>query len=102
MKGLPEIQAEVAKGNYRFSAHARRQMSQRQITVGEIEEGIAKGEEVESYPDDKYRPACLVLGLTSRGRPLHILCCEPLPEVVIVTCYEPDPNEWVNFRVRRR
>lgn len=102
MKGLAEIQAEVARGNYRFSAHARRQMSHRRITVEEVEEAIARGEEVESYPDDKYRPTCLILGLTARGRALHVLCCEPMPEVVIITCYEPDPREWVNIRVRRR
>lgn len=102
MRGLPAIREEVAKGNYRFSAHARRQMSQRQITVEEIKQAIATGEEIESYPDDKYRPTCLVLGFASAGRPLHIVCCEPAPEVVIVTCYQPDPEEWVNFRVRRR
>ncbi len=100
--GLAEIQAEVTRGNYRFSAHARRQMSQRRISVGEVEAAVRAGEVIEDYPEDKYRPSCLVLGFTDAGRALHIHCCEPLPEVIVITCYEPDREEWTNFRMRRR
>ena len=97
---MAEIKNAILGGNYRFSIHARRQMSDRRITLEEVEEAISSGEVIENYPEDKYRPSCLILGFTSSFRPLHIQCCKPIPEAVIVTCYEPDPGEWENFRIR--
>jgi hypothetical protein len=99
--GLAEIQEEVAHGNFRFSAHARRQMADRRITVEEVREAIARGEIIEDYPEDKYRPSRLILGTTDAGRPLHAQCCEPMPEVIVITCYQPDPEEWGDLRIRR-
>ena len=99
--GLAEIQREVARGNYRFSAHARKQMADRHISVEEVQEAIARGEVIEDYPADKYRPSRLFLGLTDAGRPLHVQCCEPMPEVIVITCYQPDPEEWPDLRRRR-
>jgi hypothetical protein len=33
---------------------------------------------------------------------LHILCSHPSrPLVKIVTLYEPDPDQWIDFRTRR-
>jgi len=61
-----------------------------------------RSEIVEDYPDDKYGPSCLVLGFTNAGRPLHIQCSYPIrPLVKIITLYEPDPDLWIDFRVRR-
>ena len=100
--GLTEIQREVARGNYRFSAHARKQMAERRIGVEEVEQAIASGEAIEDYPEDKYRPSRLILGLTKAGRPLHVQCCEPMPEVIVVTCYQPSPEEWLDLRRRRQ
>jgi hypothetical protein len=68
-------------------------MADRRIGVEEVEEAIASGEVVEDYPEDKYRPSCLILGFTDAGRPLHVQCCEPAPEVIVITCYQPDPEE---------
>jgi hypothetical protein len=60
-------------------------------------------EVIEDYPTDKYGPSCLVLGWTANGRPLHIQCTYPLREKVkIITIYEPDPTDWVEFKTRRR
>lgn len=59
------------------------------------------GEIIEEYPDDKYGPSCLLYGQTSADRPLHVLCSVP-PRVRIITVYEPDPDEWLDNRVRRK
>lgn len=100
--GLAEIQREVSGDNYRFSAHARKQMADRRISVEEVEDAIAGGEVIEHYPEDKYRPSRLILGLTNAGRPLHVQCCEPMPEVIVITCYQPTPEEWLDLRRRRQ
>jgi len=60
------------------------------------------GEIIEDYPDDKSSPSCLILGLTQGERPIHIHCSYPSRLVVIViTVYEPNSAEWIEFRVRR-
>jgi len=100
--GLSEIQREVARGNYRFSAHARKQMADRRISVEEVQDAVAGGEVIEDYPEDKYRPSCLVFGLTKAGRALHVQCCEPMPEVIVITCYQPTREEWLDLRRRRQ
>ena len=73
-------------------------------SVAEMEEAITGGSEVvEDYPDDKYGPSCLILGFTKAGRALHMHCSYPSrPLIKIVTLYEPDPDLWVDFRIRKQ
>jgi hypothetical protein len=59
-----------------------------------------KGEIIEEYPDDKYSPSCLIYGQTNKGKNLHVQISLP-PAVVVITTYEPDPEEWVNGKIRR-
>jgi hypothetical protein len=40
------------------------------------------------------------LGRTNAGRPVHVQCSLP-PTVRIITLYEPDAEEWINFRTRQ-
>jgi len=55
---------------------------------------------IEDYPTDKYGPSVLLLGFSRAGRPLHIQVADERTR--IVTVYEPDPSEWLNWRQRRR
>ena len=99
---IRELRSKIANGQFEFSQHAVDQTLIRHITVQEIREAVANGQIVEDYPDDKYGPTCLLLGFTLSDRPLHILCSYPSrPLVRIVTLYEPDPEQWIDFRVRR-
>ena len=77
-------------------------MADRGIGVEEVEQAIASGEVIEDYPEDKYRPSRLILGFTKAGRPLHIQCCEPMPEAIVITCYQPSEEEWLDLRRRRK
>jgi len=100
---LKDIREKVAARQYEFSKHAVDQIIIRGIRVSELEEAISnRSEIIEDYPDDKYWPSCLMLGFTKSGRPLHIQCSYPTrPIVKIITVYEPDPNMWIGFRVRK-
>jgi hypothetical protein len=99
---IEEIRAKIKAGQFEFSKHAVDQSILRQISVQELREAIANGEIIEDYPEDKYGPSCLMLGFTQAGRPLHFQCSYPSrPLVKIITLYEPDPSEWIDFRVRR-
>ena len=91
----------------RFTDHARREMETEPfgvIRVQEILRALETGEIIEEYPQDEPYPSCLVLGRTTEGRPLHIVCAPVRSErrLVIITTYQPDPTRWdTEFRRRR-
>jgi hypothetical protein len=102
MKEIPQIRRQLVDGEYEFSHHAFRRVVERNISEKEIREAGKQAEILEEYPDDKYSPSALFLGFTVTGRPLHFqvsLADEVL--VKIITIYEPNPKEWVNYRKRR-
>ncbi|MCC7446224.1 MAG: DUF4258 domain-containing protein [Anaerolineae bacterium] len=68
----------------------------------ELYEAVETGEVIEDYPDEKYGTSCLIFGVTQTNRPIHIQCSYPSrPLIKIITLYEPDPIQWIDFRVRR-
>jgi hypothetical protein len=104
MSMLEEIQNKILQRQYEFSKHAVDQSIIRDISVAEMEEAISgRCEIIEDYPDDKYGPSCLILGFTKAGQALHLQCSYPSrPLIKIITLYEPDPDLWVDFKVRKK
>ena len=99
---IEQIRRKIAHNQFEFSQHAVDQSILRHISVQELREAIASGEVIEDYPDDKYGPSCLVFGFTLADRPIHVQCSYPTrPLLKIITLYEPDPNLWIDFKVRR-
>ena len=92
---LSLIRKHIKEGSYKFSDHAVKRMMKRCIRRQEIEAVLLAGEIIEESP------SCLVCGITQEGRVLHVLVSMP-PQVVVVTAYEPDPDEWIEARTRRR
>jgi hypothetical protein len=103
MATIEEIRAKFARRQYEFSKHAVDQSIIRDIGVTDVEDAISgQSEIIEDYPDDKYGPSCLIRGFTKAGRPLHIQCSYPTRSLVkIITLYEPDPDLWIDLRLRR-
>ena len=102
MASIHDIREKIASGQFEFSQHAVDQSIVRHVSVQELREAIAAGEVIEDYPTDKYGPSCLVFGVPLARRPLHVQCSYPSrPLVKIITLYEPDPQRWVDFKVRR-
>ena len=100
---IDEIRVKVKKRLYEYSKHAVDQSIIRDISLRELEEAIAgRSEVIEDYPEDKYGPSCLILGYTRARRPLHIQCSYPSrPLIKIITLYEPHPDLWIDFRIRK-
>jgi len=98
-----EIRSKMLGRQYEFSKHSVDQSLIRNISVDEVEEAISgRCEIIEDYPDDKYGSSCLILGFTNARRPLHLQCSYPSrPLIKIITLYEPDPDLWVDFRIRK-
>jgi hypothetical protein len=101
MKIIGGIRDKVDQNLFEFSKHAADRMILRHITMSELREAIQNGEVIEDYPQDKFGPSCLIFGYTNRNRPLHIQCSYPIrPLIKVITLYEPDPTEWIDFKVR--
>lgn len=103
MSLLDEICAKIRNWQFELSRHATNQSIIRHITMREVREAIEMCEMLEDYPEDKYGPSCLIFGLTKSKRPLHIQCSYlSRPLIKIITLYEPDPLQWIDFKIRRK
>ena len=70
----------------------------------DLESAIQTGEIIEDYPDDPRGPSCVVFGLASDGRPVHLVIgLLPGGWVRFITVYVPDPARWEpGWKTRRR
>ena len=102
MKSLTQIQVQLRSGEFEFSRHAFKRVIERNISEAEISQTAENIRLIEDYPEDKYAPSCLLLGFTNSGRPLHLqVSCMDTTMVRIITLYEPDPAEWIEYSRRR-
>jgi hypothetical protein len=105
MLSAEKIRRLVAEGRYEFSKHAEREREADKITVGELEQALARCEVIEDYPDDARGPSCLVLGFAGK-RPVHTVCTvrgDP-EELLLITVYDPSKRSerWMDDYRRRR
>lgn len=103
MNPLPVLRAQLAAGEFEFTQHALKRVVERNISNAEIRQAGTRAVIIEDYPADKYSPSCLLLGFTVAKRPLHIQVSRQSeqPRLKIITLYEPDPVEWIDFVERR-
>lgn len=98
-----EVKDLLTKKNYRLTLHAESERDADRISIIEIEEALLHNdpEMIEDYPNDPRGHSFLLLGFTAEGKPIHALCAIHENMLVIITIYRPDPNLWVNWKVRR-
>ena len=99
---MSRIIQSVSQGKYRYTIHGAGQAIARNLKRKKNEEVIGSGEIIEDYPDHHYGPACLILGKTTEGKAVHLVCSQK--ELVdIVTVYEPDLMDWeLDLKTRRK
>jgi len=103
MKSLLEIQQQLQSGSFEFTRHAFKRAIERNISEKGIREIGENVEIVEDYLDDKYSPSSLLLGFTQGDRALHIQVSRMESNTIkIITLYEPDDREWIDYRSRRK
>ena len=87
-----------------FRVHAIRRMFERGISVEQVGRVLDQGEAIEHYSDDTPYPSRLMLGWIG-ARPIHVIAAEVpgTEESIIVTVYEPNPDQWEpGYRIRKR
>lgn len=86
-----------------FRIHAIKRMFQRQVSEEDVKQVLATGEMIESYPNDRPYPSKLLLGWRG-SRPLHVVAADNVQsdETIVITVYEPAPQEWEAGFARRK
>ncbi len=89
--------------NVIFRVHAVQRMFERNISAEDVRKVLSDGVVIEDYPDDMPYPSRLMLGWCE-GRPIHVVVAINVEDnsIVVVTVYEPDPDQWDTNSSRRR
>ena len=102
MKSIEEIGRKLVTGQFEYTRHAFKRAIERNISAAEIMECGKRARLIEEYPADKYDSSCLLLGFTNMDRPLHIqISLADTDLIKIITIYEPDEDEWIDYTKRR-
>ncbi len=102
MKTIEEIRKQLQLRRFDLTRHALKRQVERNISRNDISEIGENAIIIEDYPDDKYSPSCLLLGFAKIKRALHIQVSRIKSDTVkIITLYELNQNEWVDYKIRR-
>ena len=74
--------------------HAMVRFRQRGILMRDVRAAIFSGVIIEQYPEDYPFPSCLICGITTGNRPLHVVVSDEGSSSRIITAYYPDPSQW--------
>ncbi|OGR88035.1 MAG: hypothetical protein A3A86_07205 [Elusimicrobia bacterium RIFCSPLOWO2_01_FULL_60_11] len=88
-----------------FLRHAVSQMSRpdRMISFGDVRAVIQQGELIEEYPKDSRGHSGLILGKSTDGRSIHVVCAPKDDYLAVITAYVPSKQEWESgFRRRKK
>jgi len=100
---LKKLQTLLNTRKYLVRLHARERMIDRNIQFQEIRESLNSGVIIETYQDDRPFPSFLILGFTKNNRPLHsIWALDDKNLAYLISAYDPDPNQWKEYKVRRK
>ena len=102
---LTKIRAHVQAGRVRISEHGMQELSNDDISLAAITDGVEKAQVVEDYPDHSRGPCVLCLQCDDTERRIHVLwgLAARSPDVAtIITAYRPDPARWTSDLMTRK
>jgi hypothetical protein len=93
----------VKRGNYRLTLHAEIERGVDNISITELEGALTNSrcKLIEDYPQDPRGHSFLLLGFTGKNEPIHAVCSIHEDTLVIITLYRPDPELWIDWKIRK-
>ena len=84
--------------------HADEELANDEILDKDLFHSVLHGEIIEDYTDDKPFPSCLVYGKDQKERHIHSVWAYSARYdiAIVITGYIPDPNRWIENRIRRK
>ena len=104
MAKLQDIIDAIRYDRIRITDHADEEAQADHLSFDEVFFSVLHGEIIEEYPTDKPYPSCLIYGDSFIGEPIHsVWAYNPATKwAVLITVDRPDPERWVNWRIRRK
>lgn len=92
----------IRNNRIRITDHADEEASDDRLRLEDIYFSVMHGEVIEDYPDDKPFPSCLIMGRDFSGEPIHSVWAYNQENrwTVLITVYRPDPERWIDWKVR--
>ena len=102
MDKLEEIKKLAMLGLVRITQHAHQEMVAEDFIWQDVLEAILSANLIDDYPGHRRGACCLLGGVTIKGRPVHIVCTNDQPVLVIITVYEPKAPKWKSLMERNK
>ena len=101
---ISDIIEAIRERRIRISDHADVEAHEDRLSYEEVYYSVLQGEIIEDYPNDTPYPSALIYGQTVIGDPVHsVWAFNPDNRwAVLITVYRPDPDQWIDWRKRRR
>ena len=100
---LGRIREMLHDKKIKWTAHSMERLGERDISIKDVKNSIETGEIIEEYPDDYPYPSCLILGMASNRRKIHVVVGSDDDYIYIITAYYPDALIFgEDFKTRRK
>ena len=101
---IDDIIQAIRDNKIRITDHADEESHSDDLTFDEVFTSVLHGEIIEDYPTDKPYPSCLIFGKNFKSEPIHsVWAYNPENQwAVLVTVYRPDPDRWIDWKIRRK
>jgi len=101
---VADIIEAIQAGRVRITDHAYEEANADRLKFDEIYFSALHGVVIEEYQDDSLYPSALIFGQTFGGDSVHSVWAynEKKRWAVLITVYRPDPNLWIDCKVRKR
>ena len=99
---IAKIRKYCIEHRIQWTAYVMQRLIKRNILRSDVKTALLNGKIIEEYPSDYPYPICLVLGITSLNKPLHVVCGIGDDKLWIITAYRPDETMWDSSFTRRK
>lgn len=102
---LDLVRENVKAGRIRVSEHCMAELSDDDIDLKQVIDGLASARAIEDYPDYHKGPSVLCIQYDADNRAIHVLWGVALRNrdvATVITAYRPDPTKWDADLVTRR
>ena len=88
----------------RWTNHIFVRLTQRNMSMEDVQTADLNGELIENYPNDYPFPSCLIMGYRTSTDIIHVVCApnESGTELWLITAYVPSRDKWLDeFKTRK-
>ena len=96
------IKSIICQNKIKWTKHCLERMGERDIGIEDVMRCLMNGELIEDYPDDYPYPSCLIYGISSENRIIHIVAGTDGETVYIITAYYPNTSKFESDLKTRR